>query len=92
MSRSLLRSGFRPVRFGSSESASGLAGAWDLPLLVMYAQLMGSSPTRRWLFRQSAFCCTPVLSWSDRLSIVRLAHHCVALQPKPANCGTQPGV
>ena len=52
---------------------------------------MGSSPTRKWLSRQSAFCGTPVLSWSDRLSMVRLAHHFVALQPKPANCGTQPG-
>ena len=75
ISRSLFRSGLRPVRFGSSDSASGFAGAWDLPFFVMYAQLIGSSPTRKWLFRQSSFCGTPVLALSDRLSIVRFAHH-----------------
>ena len=52
---------------------------------------MGSSPTRKWLSRQSEFCGTPVLALSERLSMVRFAHHFVALQPKPSNCGTQPG-
>ena len=91
ISSTLFRSGLRPVRFGSSESASGFAGAWEWPFFVMYAQLTGSSPTRKWLFRQSSFCGTPVAALSDRLSIVRFAHHCVSLQPKPANCGIQPG-
>ncbi len=48
MSRSLRRSGFTAARFGlvSVPVNNGLAGAWDFPLLVMYAQLIGSGPPR----------------------------------------------
>ena len=48
MSRSFLRSGFTAARFGLVNVSvnNGFAGAWDFPLLVMYAQLIGSGPPR----------------------------------------------
>ena len=48
MSRSLCRSGFTAARFAlvNVPVNNGFAGAWDFPLLVMYAQLIGSGPPR----------------------------------------------
>ena len=48
MNRSLRGFGFTAAKFGlvSVPVNSGFAGAWDFPLLVMYAQLIGSGPPR----------------------------------------------
>ena len=47
---------------------------------------MGSSPTRKWLFRQSALLRTPVFWFRFRLSMVIAAQYWVAVHPFPVNC------
>jgi hypothetical protein len=54
----------------------GLAGACDLPLLVMNAKLTYSSPA---LARQVGLFAFPVTGLSDRLSMFIAAHHWVGL-------------
>jgi hypothetical protein len=46
--KSLLKSGFTAAKFGLSNVPvnNGSAGAWETPLFVMYAQLIGSTPPR----------------------------------------------
>src|SRR4029077_11233726 len=48
ISRSLVRSGLTAERFGAEKVPvnSGFAGAWETPLLVMEAQLIGAGPPR----------------------------------------------
>src|SRR5215469_216258 len=89
INRSLLRSGFTAAKFGAVKVPvnSGLAGACDTPLLVMYAQLMGSWPPMMKL--SHALVLNVPEFWSRvRLSMVIAAQYTVAAQPKPSNCGT----
>jgi len=69
---------------------SGLAGAWDFPLLVTQAQLTGSGPPS-WNWLQAAVFSTPLFWFSVRLSMVSTAQYTRAAQPNPVNCGTYPG-
>ena len=92
MSRSLRRSGFTAAKFGlvSVPVNNGFAGAWDFPLLVIYAQLIGSGPPRTKLLQALVFA-TPLFWFCTKLSMVIAAQYCVLAQPKPSNCGTYPG-
>src|SRR5213080_1356809 len=69
---------------------SGLGGPNGLPSRVRNAKLTYSTPpsTCDW---QGELRVVPLIGFSDRLSMVRAAHHLVASQLKPANCGIQPG-
>src|SRR5580700_3792764 len=73
MNRSLAGSGVNVV----SVESTGLAGAWATPFLVMNAKLTYSRPT--WL-AQVGFCVVPFTGSSDRLSMLRAAHHLVGSQ------------
>src|SRR3954449_5544157 len=90
--RSWAGSGLSAVKSGFSRVplASGFAGPWDTPLRVTYAQLIGSGPPRTKSSQAALF--SVFVFWSCvRLSIVIAAQYCVAVQPKPSNCGTYPG-
>src|SRR5262249_25894066 len=67
---------------------TGLGGACGMPLFVTKAKLTGSMLT---IFWQAAFNSWPVLSFSERLSMLRAAHQRVASQPLPGGQATQPG-
>src|SRR5215471_828618 len=86
ISRSLARLGLTALKFGCVRVPvnSGFAGAWDLPFLVMYAQLIGSGPPRTKLLQAAVFS-TPVFWFNVRLSMVIAAQYTRAAQPNPSN-------
>src|SRR6266581_4341245 len=84
MNRSLVASG---VKVASVE-LTGLAGAWDTPLLVMKAKFTYSIPV---MAAHDALSCVPVFEFCERLSMFSAAHHCLAAQLLPAGHFAHPG-
>src|SRR5450631_808120 len=64
----------------SGSKLIGFGGPCGLPLLVRYAKLTYSTPV---VAAHVEFSSCPVTGFSDRLSMLRDTHHCVAEQVKP---------
>src|SRR5260370_40903728 len=84
MKRSLEPSGVKVARV----ALTGLAGAWEMPLVVTKAKLTYSRPV---IAAHVGFSTVPATGPSDKLSTLSAAHHCVASQLLPAGHATQPG-
>ena len=76
MKRSFVGLGFTAEKLGAEKVPvnRGFAGAWDTPLFVMYAQLMGSNPPKMKLLHALVFS-IPVFWFCVRLSIVIAAQY-----------------
>jgi hypothetical protein len=58
------------------------------PFVVRNAKFTGSGPA---VLRHAVLLNWPVFWLSANVSMVSAAHQCVASQPTPIGCGTQPG-